>query len=536
MKIVVILILLLSIKSIAAPSVEPVSLDLSGHNHIPAIAVYLNHDDAQWLKQKKRIRVAITPPDTPPLTSNTMTGRYRGINADYLVMMQNSLNIPVEVMHFADEKEAIAALKTGGVDLLLTDLLYQPQAPDGLLATKPVFNSWPTLITALSNVMKPLQSEQYTTVAITDNYPPEAFIKQSFPNAQITHFASVYEALAAVANGHYDYYLGDNLTSSAAISQDFNLALSMVKFWSQERKESLFLLAPQQERLQSIMNQFISSVDEKTHNQIIQGWIERGNLSFINDKLNLTPREERWLSQNKRLKILINPYFIPFTMTDSNLDIRGMVGDILNLISLQTGLVFEPIIVKSNDEMLAEIDKGTWHLVQAETYDLSRANRLDFTHPFITTPFVVVVKNNANKAAELALNMKVAISSNHPLRPQLQATYPNIDWTLVENSSVAVNLVANDQVDAGIANQLTARYLSEHYYPNQLKYAPIRGSNPAAIVFAVPRAVPELRQVLDKAMDNIPQKEILQLTGKWLKLPNITIDTWNLYDKQGFVE
>ncbi|VXD08689.1 hybrid sensory histidine kinase in two-component regulatory system with EvgA [Enterobacterales bacterium 8AC] len=532
MRIVTILLLLFSITSTAATSVAPIALDLSGYNHIPAVSVYLSQDDTQWLKQKKVIRVAVIPPDNPPLTLNSVTGRYRGINADYLVLMQRSLNVPIEVLRFTSEAEAIAALKAGRVDLLLTNLLYKPQAHDGLLPTLPVFYSWPTLITRLSNVMEPLHSEQFTSVAIANNYPPESFIKQSFPNAQITRFPSVYEALSAVANGLNDYYMGDNLTSSATIAQDFNMALSMVKFWGQERKESVFLLPAHQERLKALINHFISAVDEKTHNQITQGWLDKGNLAFMTEKLNLTSDEKRWLSQNKKLRILINPYFVPFTMTDSNLDVRGMIGDILNLVSLQTGLEFEPIIVKSNDEMLKEIDKGAWHLIQAETYDLSRSKQLAFTHPLITTPFVVVVKNSAGKAAELASGMQVAIALNHPLLAQLKAKYPDISWTLVENSSVSVNLVANGRVDAGIANQLTARYLSEHYYPEQLKYAPIKGGDYAAIVFAVSRAAPELRQILDKALDNIPQKEILQLTGKWLKMPKITIDTWDLYNKQ----
>ncbi|WP_431223558.1 transporter substrate-binding domain-containing protein [Serratia sp. L9] len=525
-------VFLFSVASMAAQTPAAIKLDLSGFNHIPATAVQLNHDDEQWLKQKGKITVAVIPPDTPPLTLNTVTNRYRGMNADYLALMQRSLNVPVSVVHFPDEPTAIASLNAGSVDLILTDLIYQPQNRKDVLVTRPVFYSWPTLITSLTHVMEPLRSEQFVTIATTNNYPPESFIKQSFPNAQIIPFDKPYDALSSVAHGQYDYYMGDNLTSSAIISQDFNMALSMVKFWNQDQKESVFLVSPQQERLKAILDSFISALDETTHNQITQGWIDKGNISFVIDKLALSPQESRWLAQNRTLKILINPYFVPFTMVDSNLEVRGVIGDILNLISLQTGLVFEPVVVKSDKEMLKELDKGSWHLVQAETYDLGHNEKLAFTHPFITSPFVVVVKNSVEQAAALTSDMKVAISFNHPLLKQLQAQYPSIRWTIVENSSVAVNLVANGRVDASISNQLTTRYLSEHYYPNQLKYSPVPGVTPAAIVFAMPNGASELRGILDKALDNIPQKEILQLTGKWVKLPEITIDTWDLYNKQ----
>ncbi|WP_230852798.1 hypothetical protein, partial [Citrobacter amalonaticus] len=72
-----------------------------------------------------------------------------------------------------------------------------------------------------------------------------------------------------------------------------------------------------------------------------------------------------------------------------------------------------------------------------------------------------------------------------------------------------------------ISNQLTARYLSEHYYPDQLSWIPLTGEEPAAISFAVPRSEPELRLILDKALDDIPQKEVLQIVSKWIRLPDV---------------
>lgn len=58
---------------------------------------------------------------------------------------------------------------------------------------------------------------------------------------------------------------------------------------------------------------------------------------------------------------------------------------------------------------------------------------------------------------------------------------------------------------------------------------PLPEVQPAAISFAVPGSEPELRQILDKALDDIPQKEVLQIVGKWVRLPDVQIDTWELY-------
>jgi two-component system sensor histidine kinase EvgS len=78
--------------------------------------------------------------------------------------------------------------------------------------------------------------------------------------------------------------------------------------------------------------------------------------------------------KHKTLRVIINPWFAPYTMADNNQEVRGIVGDILNLISLQTGLQYETVVVNSHEDMLSEMKKGNWHIVQAAAYDLSLQN------------------------------------------------------------------------------------------------------------------------------------------------------------------
>lgn len=75
----------------------------------------------------------------------------------------------------------------------------------------------------------------------------------------------------------------------------------------------------------------------------------------------------------------------------------------------------------------------------------------------------------------------------------------------------------------------------DHYYPNQLKYEIMADEAPALVSFAIPRGDQELKQILNKALDNIPPKSILFISSKWVKLPDIKIDTWHLYNKQFYI-
>lgn len=520
-----------SARAVYAQNEPPVELELSGYSYITPVPVYLSEDDKRWLLQKRALRVGVYQPGQPPLVQTTLSGRYRGMNADYLTLIHSSLNIRIIVLGYVNRADAIRALRAGEIDTVLTGLETLPFAEEGIQLSGSLVHSWPELVTSLGNVMGPLQSPQSTRVAVVDGYPDADFIHQSFPNAEIASYASYQEALNSVANGQNRWFMGDSLTTSTWLSQEFSLALSTVKYWPSPQKTSHFLFSEKQKRLLNIVNRTISAIDENQHGQIAQSMIDKGNLSFLLEPLNLTPREKQWLKKNKTLRVIINPWFAPYTMADNNQEVRGIVGDILNLISLQTGMQYETVVVNSHEDMLSEMKKGNWHIVQAATYDLSRQSNLSFTHPFITTQFVTVVRKEDAQAIALKAGANLAISADHTLLMQMKARHPDIHWQEVENSSVALNLVATGKVDAAISNQLTARYLSEHYYPDRLTWLPLPEAQPAAISFSVPRSEPELRQILDKALDDIPQKEILQIVSKWIRLPDVRIDTWELYNR-----
>ncbi|MBB1201594.1 response regulator [Enterobacteriaceae bacterium 89] len=530
-RLLALLLLLCALPVFGAQSREPADLELSGYHYFAPLPVYLNDDDKRWLKQKKTIVVAVYPSGLSPLMQDTLSGRYRGMNADYLALIERSLQTRVAIVKYPDESAAIAALRAGSVDTVLTGLIPVSQNYDGLTLSVPLVRAWPNLVTKLTNVMDPLHSAESLRFARVNHFPDDGFIRAAFPNAEIIDFTGYQPALTSVANGQNTFFIGDSLTTGAWLSQEFSLELSTVKYWPGPQKVSVFLFSPAQNRLKLLIDNTLNTIDDNVHTQIAQSVLDKGNLSFLVEPLDLTLREKQWLEKNQTLRAIVNPWFAPYTMVDSNQETRGVVGDIFNLLSLQTGLKFETTTVRSNSEMIDEMKKGGWHIVQAATYDLDRDNSVAYTHPFITTSFVTVVRKETQEDPLQQAGSTVAISADHSLLASLMRKHPTVHWRQVENSGVAINLVATGKVDAAVSNQLTARYLSEHYYPDQLTWHPLTNEAPALISFAVPRAEPELLSILNKALDEIPQKEVSQIVSKWIRLPDVKIDTWELYNR-----
>ncbi|NIH15883.1 MAG: hypothetical protein G5700_04150 [Serratia symbiotica] len=82
-----------------------------------------------------------------------------------------------------------------------------------------------------------------------------------------------------------------------------------------------------------------------------------------------------------------------------------------------------------------------------------------------------------------------------------------------------------------MSTQLAARFMIDHYYPNRLSCFRIPGVSTAQIAFAIPRSSIELHSIMNKALDDIPPNELLNLSWKWIKIPEAIICTWKLYNR-----
>lgn len=517
--------------SVFADTTNPVNLALYSNYHGSPPTVTLNHNDLSWLTIKQTLTVGVYRDEIPPLMLSDVRGYYWGMNADYLMLLKKCLHIDLAINQYQDQQQALAALRAGNVDLVLTSPAEAENIKRPYITTLPLIRGYPTLITRLGEVTKPLYDQSEVTVAINQEFPPENFIKSIFPNAKIVSYPDSYQALSSVSNNESDYFIGNNVISSFIIARDFYQTLGMVRFWREPAIDSHFVAMDSQRSLVRVINNFINSIDEPIHQQIMHSWIDTGDLSFLDKPLAFTHSEERWLAKHQVLRALVNPYYAPFSMIDDNLEIRGLTGDILNLVQLQTGLTFQPVIVNSNSDIVDIMRKGKWDIIPAATYSPDREEEMSFTHSFMSTPFVLVRRVTTAQSDVLKPGSKVAIASYHSLSEKLHDRYPDVKWIIAENSSTALSMVNIGSVDAAVSTQLASRFIIDHYYPQQLTYLRLPEEKMAQISFAIPRGSPGLKSILNKALDNIPPKEMLNLAGKWVKTPDIKIKTWDLYSR-----
>lgn len=139
--------------------------------------------------------------------------------------------------------------------------------------------------------------------------------------------------------------------------------------------------------------------------------------------------------------------------------------------------------------------------------------------PLINVAFVLVARGSAPDQHLLTRSARIALPVGPIAAHDLKARFPLINWVETDNVGVAMKMVEEGEVDAAVASELSARYMIDHYYPQGLHYTRIDGLPVAAIRLAIPRDEPVLAAILNKALQVIPPRDILQMTESGRKSP-----------------
>lgn len=494
--------------------------------------ISLNREETNWLAHKKTLVVGTWLPEVSPIVYQNSGENYRGVNADYLALMQKSLKVKIVIKQYDNEQQALAALANNDVDTLITQLSRRQDVGGDLLRTSALLTTWPTLVTSLKNTMLPLTTHHKVSVACVRDCPFLNVIQDAFPDAKVSFYDDEYQAMASVVNDDNQYYIGNNITSSHCISRYFSQSLVITHYFDKQEQYNYFVVNENQPLLRNILDGFITSISNEIHMQVMQNWLNRGNLAYLNAPIPFSRQEKEWLKNKHTIRILINPDYPPYTLVDSSGELRGILGDLLNIIHLQTGLDFEPVLATSRSEQTKLISGGQWDMYPTIAPTNQNQDDSALSDPLMNVAFVVITSRQETADSLLEKPIRVALPAGHILERGLKQLYPQVTWVNADTGSAAMAMVKEGDVDAAIATELSAKFITDHYYQNNMHFFRLPDMPGASVSFAISSHEPMLKSVIDKALQAIPPREILQMTEKWSKISNTQVDIWSRYSKQ----
>ncbi|MTD40753.1 transporter substrate-binding domain-containing protein [Erwinia sp. CPCC 100877] len=496
---ILLLMMLMALPGLAAEQGKP--LQLLARSQEVVIDPGLTTAEWRWVREHRRIRLAVWQPMSPPYDITTGLNDYGGINADFLGLVAASLGMEIQVIRYHDYAEALAALRQGNAEFLAQ--AGDNQRRDGLLLSKPYS---PNTAVEVVNVDSE-RRDAVRSVAISPVYDP-AQIMARYPGAREVSFSSARHAMESLAFRKIDLFFCDAITARYLISQSnlSNLNLRPVTMTPPSAGFS-FAALPTLRPWITILNKVITALPESAGVEIHRRWNGGIPLSLSEHQPVFTSLEHKWIAENRHIRVAVAQDNAPLALFDDAGHLRGIIADILTALQLRTGFSFEIQRFPSLEEALESAKAGRSELVAGAGQEgIWRAGLLT-TRSWLYNSWVIVGRANHDSGSARRVV---------GLRGELPQTWLQRQDTsqveLVDSWHEGLHQVVKGDRDVMVMPLIVANAKLARREFAGLKILAGIDTEPLRFAFGAPRQAWPLIAILNKALINIPPEDLHALT------------------------
>lgn len=354
-------------------------------------------------------------------------------------------------------------------------------------------------------------------LAVDVNYLPREILERVYPQATLRYYPSSEQALAAVAYGQADVFIGDALTTSHLVSQSYFNDVRVVAPAQVVTGGESFGVRADNTRLLRVVNAVLEAVPASERRSLIYRWGLGSSISLDFERPAYSQREQQWMERHPVVKVAVLNLFAPFTLFRTDEQFGGISAAVLQLLQLRTGLEFEIIGVDTVEELMAKLRSGEADMAGALFVNTARESFLSFSRPYVRNGLVIVTRQDpaAPADADHLDGRTVAMVRNSAAIPLMKQRYPRAKVVTADNPTEAMLLVADGQADAVVQTQISASYYVNRYFAGKLRIASALDLPPAEIALATARGQTELMSILNKALYSISNDELASIVSRW---------------------
>jgi two-component system sensor histidine kinase EvgS len=485
-------------------------------------------DDAQrdWLKKKKTLVLGISQEIFEPY--EILQGRsLKGIVADHIYLIANSLSLEPHVFMYPDWKSAVQALKRGEVDVLSKGGIQDDPTSELTHSTPYVVNS-PIVVgrgTELGFSKIQIQGD----IAVSGNFVDTEAISKNFENSSTISFDSVLEALHSVEYQRQRWYIGDPIEVGYYKGQGELQYIHTYRSKFLEKNGYSFLFRKDNERLRALFDEVLNNTPPSQKNKILNYWSANIDIEAPAE-ISFNLEEQQWLSGHPDVAVAINSSLPPYSFYDDSGEIKGVIIDLLAEISQELGINFRIIDTSSLDELEQTLRNKSADMTLTLLPNEERANYLRFTEPYLFNSFALITRKDSKISSIADLKgKKVAIQRGNFVAARVAQLQPTISVIKKASQLDSLVAVANGEADAAITLLPTATYLIRQYFSHDLKVSTSLPDLPANLPFSIRPEQVELYSVMTKVIEKLGPNHINTLMSNWKAVAPAQTSVWKEY-------
>ncbi|KAF0867216.1 bifunctional diguanylate cyclase/phosphodiesterase [Pseudomonas sp. LD120] len=234
-------------------------------------ALTLTEEERSWLKTHPELRLGVDA-SWPPFEYRDEQGRYQGLAADYIELIQERLLVALKPVEPASWTAVLEDIKQGKLDLL-PGIMSTPERQNYIAFTRPYLD-FPIVILAHEGGAQPrkLQDLYGLKVAVVKNYAPHELLRSNHPDLNLVALPNVSSALQALATDEVDAVVGD-LASSVWSLRQLKLDGLYVSGETPYRYQLAMGVPRDNKILVGILDKVLADISPDEVNEIQQRWV-----------------------------------------------------------------------------------------------------------------------------------------------------------------------------------------------------------------------------------------------------------------------
>jgi PAS domain S-box-containing protein len=474
--------------------------------------IVFTNEELQYIKDTKPIKVGIDfwEPFYYIKSNNTIGG----IVGEYLKEISK-----ISGLKFTPVKDKwsnlLKRIKKDEIDMLPLALKTESRESFGLF-TKGYLNNRSTIYVHKNSSIKSLKDFENKKLAIVKGYADIEIIRKLYPRIEIIQTSGMSESIFKILTKEVDGTIEQEIVMENYLK---NALITNVKAVIQNdiKDRTLHMFSKKSDPiLNSILNKSLSSIPISRKNEIISGW--------LNDEIAIrfTKEELEFLKKHKVIKFSeIN--WKPISIVEDG-KFSGLYNDYMKIVEEKTGLTFQLVESISWPNVIKSFkDKKIEFLPIIDTEDKENTNKYSefglVSKSYTDFSFAVVSKDRGtfiNNNIDSLKDKTFALPKGYTSYNYMKKHYPNIKIIETDTINEALGLVVSGKAYAFLGHFAVSVYHIKNYFPD-LKVIGITKDR-FYHSFLVQKEYMPLLSIINKVIDNIPEKTKHEIKDRWIKV------------------
>lgn len=472
----------------------------------------LSEAEQVWLAGHPKISIGIMSA-WPPMDYVDNIGRPQGIGVEFIRALNTRLGNRLQIVP-GPWKETYEAVKEQRLDALM-DITPKPEREAWFHFTEP-YVTVPHAIFARTDSpdLNELADLKGKRVGVERGFFIVKVLRDNYPEVAVTEYDSTSDALDAVAKGAVDVYIGNRAVATYIIETELIANIRQYGKITETVSTNAIGVRKDWPMLRDILQKALNDLSSEERRSIVQEWVESPSSSY--SKL-FTAKEQRWLESKAEIRVAAMDAWPPFNFVGRGGNPVGIGSAIVAALNQRLEGKLK-IISGPWKEIYEKVKVGKLDAIMDITPKPAREEFFNFTTPYMNVPHVIVAQSNAPTIEnEDDLDGKMlALEKGFGNVKYFQQNYPKVTIKEYRDTAHALDAVVRGEVDAYAGNRGVAIYLIEKELMTNLKIHGRLRKDGSILAFGTRKDWPVLRDILQKALDDISYNEHRRMLSKWV--------------------